>query len=174
MIMRLSGKIKLLMLAAVMCGTTALTASDIKNGLTGKFRRLAGDIEDLDRKMRNTDPESKKGINQLYERCKLSLEFIHEGQKFLLNSRKNDRQIQKAMLIMKNESAFLQETLKNEKSFPGLAQINDVKTLLKAARSGKFSLERKIPKSDNALLQEIQKEQRKALHEIFKKKIDAL
>ena len=118
--------------------------------------------------------ESKKGINQLYERCKLALEFIHEGQKLLLNSKRDDRQVQKAMLIMKNESAFLQETLKNEKSFPGLAQINDVKTMLNAARTGKFSLERKIPKSDNSLLQEIQKEQRKALYEIFKKKIDAL
>ena len=90
--------------------------------INGEMRRIEEDIENLERKMRKVDPDSKKGISMENERELLSLKFIHEAQKFILDGglKNKDKRSTKVVLMMKNETEFLQKSLQKSKDFPYL------------------------------------------------------
>jgi hypothetical protein len=143
-----------------------------KGDISGRLRRLEEDMEDLDKKLRNADADSKKGISLRQQREELGLKMIHEAQLFFLDygSKKMDGRARKLMLLWKNESQMLMKTLGKIKDFPGAEELTSLPKLLKKARSGKFAISR-IPRSDSALLREIQKLQKDALEDYHKQEM---
>lgn len=133
-----------------------------------KLRRLSEDIEDFDKKKNEIGEKSKKAINQAHIRAKMALQFLQEGQKFILKAKPDDGRIGKILMIMKNEQQFLESVIKN---LPGLKEMTDVKAMLKAIRAGKIRFNRKISKNDRNLLEDFHKFQRDALDEYFEKEL---
>ena len=138
------------------------------NDISGQMKRLADDLEDIDRKLSRINSESRTALNHRQERERVSLKLIHMIQNELMDYKHNDGKRRKMALLLFNESKMLAQTAKNIKGFPMLDRMTDFQKFLDDIRSGKEKFRGKIPRSDSVLLKEIQKEQRRLLEEYHK------
>ena len=138
--------------------------------IMGSMRRLEDDIKDVEKKLGRAEEGSQKRLNLQQERDKLSLEMIHTAQTYFFEkgSSRNDGRTRKLHLLLQNECNMLQKTLKEIPDFPFPDRMHEISQLLLDIRSGKERYSGKIPRSNQSLLREIQKNQRELLKEFQK------
>ncbi|MBE6358751.1 MAG: hypothetical protein E7057_05830 [Lentisphaerae bacterium] len=148
-----------------------LNTGELKSrDLNGRLRRLEEDIEDVEKKMRNADPGSRRALNLQHEREKLALEFIHEAHRYFLEYgwNKTDRRSRKMRLMLDNEAAVLKGTVEKDKRFFGAEYLNDSRGMLRNIRNGRLKYRERAPINDSMLLKDIHKIQKKALEDIHR------
>lgn len=140
-------------------------ASDI----SGQLRRMEEESEDLVRKMRNADPNTKRGLHLFQQRDELSLKIVHECQNYLnKHSDRNDSRTRKIRLMLKSESASLLATVGKIKKFPYPEALTDYNQVLYDIQRGRIKYFKRVPKNRSVLLKEIQEIQRHALEDYYK------
>jgi hypothetical protein len=143
--------------------------------LNSTMKRLEDEIERMDRKLRDADPATKKGMELEQRRDTLALKFIHEAQDYILAGglKRKDTRTRKIMLIMDNEAAVLKKKLAEYPGFPYLEYLDDPITMIRDIRRGKIKYRDRMPSRDSVMLKDIQKLQLEALEEIHKKQLDS-